>query len=109
MLGNSSDLTSAAGEGTAGLIPRICVELFQRFGLASGGSGGAEENIHRGHGRASVQVSFCEVSYFAGRVLCVSAAGGFPPLTVTFDSTSPLLQASCSFKMGRGVDPIQVQ
>ncbi|CAN0445731.1 unnamed protein product, partial [Scytosiphon promiscuus] len=36
MLGDSSDLTSAAGEGTAGLIPRICVELFQRFGLTSG-------------------------------------------------------------------------
>lgn len=61
MLGDSSDLTSAAGEGTAGLIPRICVELFQRFGLTSRGSGGAAENSYRGNGPASVQVSFCEV------------------------------------------------
>jgi len=63
MLGNSSDLTSAAGEGTAGLIPRICVELFQRFGLAGGarGSGGGANTTFRGNGQASIQVSFCEV------------------------------------------------
>lgn len=62
MLGDSSDLTSAAGEGTAGLIPRICVELFQRFGLSSGGSGVvATENASRVNGQASIKVSFCEV------------------------------------------------
>lgn len=78
MLGNSSDLTSAAGEGTAGLIPRICVELFQRFGLASGGSVDAAENSFRGSGRASVQVSFCEVGKkkdFARRLRCVCFCG----------------------------------
>lgn len=63
MLGNSSDLTSAAGGGTAGLIPRICIELFQRFGLASGGSDGGAESSYRGSGRASIQVSFCEARY----------------------------------------------
>eukprot|EP00903_Cladosiphon_okamuranus_P016951 g15626.t1 len=59
MLGNSSDLTSAAGEGTAGLIPRICVELFQRFGLASGGGSvgvAAADSSCRGNGRASIQI-----------------------------------------------------
>ncbi|CAM9877538.1 unnamed protein product [Pylaiella littoralis] len=62
MLGDSSDLTSAAGEGTAGLIPRICVELFQRFGLSSGGSGVvATENASRVNGQASIKVSFCEI------------------------------------------------
>lgn len=58
MLGDNSDLSSAAGEGTAGLIPRICVELFQRLGLAGGG-GGADES--QGRSQASIQVSFCEV------------------------------------------------
>ena len=58
MLGDSSDLATAAGEGTAGLIPRICVELFQRFGpVGGGGAVGAS----RCAGQASIQVSFCEV------------------------------------------------
>lgn len=58
MLGDSSDLATAAGEGTAGLIPRICVELFQRFGPVGGrGTAGASH----GTGQASIQVSFCEV------------------------------------------------
>lgn len=61
MLGDSSDLTSAAGEGTAGLIPRICVELFQRFGLSSGDAGIASETPFRVNGQASIKVSFCEV------------------------------------------------
>lgn len=64
MLGDSSDLATAAGEGTAGLIPRICVELFQRFGLVGGGkttTGGDVGGASRGQGQASVQVSFCEV------------------------------------------------
>lgn len=73
MLGDSSDLTSAAGEGTAGLIPRICVELFQRFGLSSGGAGGATENAFRGNGQASIKVSFCEVRERALLVVvCIS-------------------------------------
>lgn len=63
MLGDSSDLTSAAGEGGAGLIPRICVELFQRFGLSSASeSGGDAVEYQHGSGQASIQVSFCEVS-----------------------------------------------
>lgn len=61
MLGDSSDLTSAAGEGTAGLIPRICVELFQRFGLSSGDAGVTTERAFQGKGQASIKVSFCEV------------------------------------------------
>ncbi|CBJ32212.1 conserved unknown protein [Ectocarpus siliculosus] len=64
MLGDSSDLTSAAGEGTAGLIPRICVELFERFGLSNSREAdcrGAAENAFRKSGQASIQVSFCEI------------------------------------------------
>lgn len=62
MLGNSSDLSSAAGEGTAGLIPRICVELFQRYGLMDGGTASdGHGGTSRANGRASIQVSFCEV------------------------------------------------
>ncbi|CAM9145597.1 unnamed protein product [Ectocarpus sp. 4 AP-2014] len=64
MLGDSSDLTSAAGEGTAGLIPRICVELFERFGLSNGREADcrvAAENAFRKNGQASIQVSFCEI------------------------------------------------
>lgn len=63
MLGDSSDLTSAAGEGTAGLIARICIELFQRFGLSGGGAGGEAASTPDRNGQASVQVSFCEVKF----------------------------------------------
>lgn len=59
MLGNSSDLTTAAGPGEAGLIPRICVELFQRLGLSSAGGGGSTDSYRSG--QASIQVLFCEV------------------------------------------------
>ncbi|CAM9375313.1 unnamed protein product, partial [Hapterophycus canaliculatus] len=79
MLGDSSDLTSAAGEGTAGLIPRICVELFQRFGLTSGGQGNAEggaAKAFRGNGQASVKVSFCEIYNEQVRDLFGHVSGG---------------------------------
>lgn len=59
MLGDSSDLTTAAGPGEAGLIPRICIEMFQRLGLASTDAGTSSTSC-RG-GQASIQVSFCEV------------------------------------------------
>lgn len=120
MLGNSSDLTSAAGEGTAGLIPRICVELFQRFGLASGGGSAeaaAADTFSRGNGRASIQVSFCEVRPVAGRMMCVSAAvvREFPELsfilcfntTLAPGETSSKRQASrcwCCQKQNNGVE-----
>ena len=64
MLGDSYDLATAAGEGTAGLIPRICVELFQRFGLVGGGR---VAGASRGTGQASIQVSFCEVRSICDR------------------------------------------
>lgn len=59
MLGDSSDLTTAAGPGEAGLIPRICIELFQRLGLTNA-ERGASSNSYRS-GQVSIQVSFCEV------------------------------------------------
>ena len=59
MLGDSSRLTSASEEGPAGLIPRMCFGLFQKFGLSDsrGDPGGATNNW-----QASIQVSFCEVA-----------------------------------------------
>lgn len=99
MLGNSSDLTSAAGEGTAGLIPRICVELFQRFGLASGGSVDSADKSYCGNGQASIQVSFCEVRRFfrrCGKHFCsreIPASGGRP---LAFESS--LLQMAYPLK-----------
>ncbi|CAM9232091.1 unnamed protein product [Ascophyllum nodosum] len=58
MLGDSSRLTSASEEGPAGLIPRMCFGLFQKFGLSDsrGDPGGATNNW-----QASIQVSFCEI------------------------------------------------
>ncbi|CAM9449516.1 unnamed protein product, partial [Choristocarpus tenellus] len=58
MLGDSSDLQTAAGPGRAGIIPRLCVELFQRFNT--------EPNTKDRPGmkdleEASVEVSFCEI------------------------------------------------
>ncbi|CAM9261420.1 unnamed protein product [Ectocarpus fasciculatus] len=79
MLGDSSDLTSAAGEGTAGLIPRICVELFERFGLSNSREAdgrGAVENASRKSGQASIQVSFCEIYNEQVRDLFAEGASG---------------------------------
>lgn len=60
MLGDSSDLTTAAGPGEAGLIPRICIELFQRLGLTNAERGCSISSCRSG--QASIQVSFCEVN-----------------------------------------------
>lgn len=70
MLGDSSEITESNGSSGAGLIPRICVELFQRLGLdeASRDPAGSLD----GPQRASVLVSFCEVR----RVCCKKVLDG---------------------------------